>query len=100
MIVITEDSDNNVFDAETIPYAEPYRDTTKKTIHTDETLKKTLKILTKPLYNKESRSKLKRKTDKKLVEIIDNDDSDAETIPYAEPYRDTFTKNDEIYKKS
>ena len=30
VIVITDDSDNNVSDAETIPFAEPYRDTTKK----------------------------------------------------------------------
>ena len=28
-----------------------------------------------------------------------NNFSDAETIPYAEPYRDTFTKKDEIYRK-
>ena len=42
-------------------------------------------MLTKPLYNKESSAKLKRKAD--------------ETIPYAEPYRDTFTKKDKMYRK-
>ena len=40
--------------------------------YTDKTLKKAIKILTKPLYNKESRAKLKRKADKKLVDIIDD----------------------------
>ena len=59
-------------------------------------------MLTKPLYNKESRAKLKQKADEELVETLRSDqdyDSDAETIQYAEPYRDTFTKKDEIYRK-
>ena len=28
-----------------------------------------------------------------------NNFSDAKTIPYAEPYRGSFTKKDEIYRK-
>ena len=54
------------------------------------------------MYNKESRTKLKRKADEELVETLSSDqdyDSDAKTIQYAEPYRDTFTKKDEIYRK-
>ena len=65
--------------------------------------KKAIKIPTKALYNKESRTKLKRIADKELVDIIDDVADcdtylDAETIPYAEPYRDT-SKKDKIYRK-
>ena len=75
----------------------------KKTKYTDEILKKTIKILTKPLYNKESRAKLKRKADNELVEIIDDvvdgdTYSDVETILYAEPYRGT-SKKDKICRR-
>ena len=71
----------------------------KKTKYKDETLKKAIKILTKPLYNKESRAKLKRKADKEFMEIVDDivdrdTYSDAETIPYAEPYRDNSKKDE------
>ena len=91
---------DNFSDAETIPSAERYRDTTKKDeIYRRNPKKKAIKILTRPLYNKESSSKLKRKADKELVEIIDDDYSDAETIQYAEPHRETFTKKDKIYRK-
>ena len=69
----------------------------KKTKYTDKTLKKSHENTKKPLYNKESRVKLKRKADKKLVDIIDDvidgeTYSDDETIPYAEPYRATTKK--------
>ena len=75
----------------------------KKTKYTDEILKKTIKILTKPLYNKESRAKLKRKADNDLVDIIDDvvdgdTYSDVETILYAEPYRGT-SKKDKICRR-
>ena len=75
----------------------------KKTKYTDEILKKTIKILTKPLYNKESRAKLKRKADNELVDIIDDvvdgdTYSDVETILYAEPYRGT-SKKDKICRR-
>ena len=41
---------------------------------------------------------------RKLKAVTDSSDeednpSDAETIPYAEPYRRIFTKKDEIYRK-
>ena len=48
--------------------------------------RKALKIL---------RVKLKRKAENDLFDNL----SDAETIPYAEPYKNTFTKKDEIYRK-
>ena len=95
---------DNFSDTKTIPYVEPYRDTSKKDeIYRRNAKKKAIKILTKPLYNKESRTKLKRKADKELVDItddvVDGDTySDSETIPYAEPYRDT-SKKDEIYRR-
>ena len=86
---------DNLSDDETIPYAEPYRDTSKKDeIYRQNAKKTAIKILTKPLYNKESRAKLKRKADK---EISASNISDVETIPYAEPYRDT-SKKDKIYR--
>ena len=75
----------------------------KSKIYRRNARKKAIKILTKALYNKESRAKLKRKADKELVDIIDDvvdDDTylDSETIPYAEPYRDT-SKKEKIYRK-
>ena len=76
MIVITDDSDNNVSDAETIPFAEPYRDTTKKDeIYRRNAKKEAIKILNK-------RRKLKP-----IVESNNAQDnfSDAETIQYTEP---------------
>ena len=54
------------------------------------------------MYNKESRAILKREADEELVETHSSDqdyESDTKTIQYAEPYRDTFTKKDEIYRK-
>ena len=78
---------DNFSDAETIQYAEPYRDTSKKDeISRRKAKKKAMKIL----------------TSKKRKEITDDEQdnfSDAETIQYAEPYRDTFTKKDEIYRR-
>ena len=86
---------DNLSDDETIPYAEPYRDTSKKDeIYRRNAKKTAIKILTKRLYNKESRAKLKRKADK---EISASNISDVETIPHAEPYRDT-SKKDKIYR--
>ena len=81
-------SDENSSDAETIQYAEPYRDTSKKDkIYRRKAKKKAIKILT---TNK------KRKVNDERQDNF----SDAETIPYAEPYRNTsFTKKDEIYRK-
>ena len=75
----------------------------KSEIYRRNARKKYIKIQTKVLYNKESRAKLKRKADKELVDIIDDVvDGDtyleAETIPYAESYRDT-SKKDEIYRR-
>ena len=102
--VESDDVEDNLLDAETIPYVEPYRDSSKKDeIYRRKAKKRAIKILTKPLYNKESREKRKRKADKELVDItddvVDGDTySDAETIPYAEPYRAT-SKNDEIYRR-
>ena len=96
---ISENEQDNFSDAETIQYAEPYRNTSKKDeIYRRKAKKKTIKTLTKPLYDKESRAKLKRKADNKLAEIIDKVDSDGETIPYAEPYNSGFIKKDEIYR--
>ena len=77
-------------DAQTIPYAEPYRDTSKKDeIYRRKAKKNGIKILNK-------KGKLKA-----VVDSSDEEDnpSDAETIPYAEPYRGTWTKKDEIYRK-
>ena len=77
-------SDENS-DAQTIQYAQLYRDSSKKDeIYRRKAKKKAIKILT----NK------KRK-------VIDEQNNilDGETIPYAEPYRDTFTKKDKIYRK-
>ena len=75
----------------------------KSEIYRRNARKKYIKIQTKVLYDKESRAKLKRKADKELVDIIDDVvDGDtyleSETIPYAEPYRDT-SKKDEIYRR-
>ena len=87
-------------DAETATTTEPYMIINKNTltkiddIYRKKARNKAIKILTKA---KKSRAKLKRKADKKLEEIID--DSDAETIQYAEPYRNTFTKKYEIHRK-
>ena len=67
----------------------------KETKYTVKSQKQAIKILTKPLYNKESRAKLKRKADEELVETLSSDqdyDSDSKTIQYTQPYRDTFTK--------
>ena len=81
-------SDENFSDSETIQYAEPYRDNSKKDeIYRIKAKKKAIKILT---TNK------KRKVNDERQDNF----SDAETIPYAEPYRNTsFTKKDEIYRK-
>ena len=46
---------------------------------------------------RKSLAKLKRKAGDKLDDLLDN--SDAETIPYTEPDRNTFTKKYEIYRK-
>ena len=81
-------SDDNFSDAETIQYAEPYRDTSKKDeIYRRKTKKKAIKILT---------TSKKRK----VREILSSDEnsSDTETTQYAEPYRDT-SKKDEIYRR-
>ena len=77
-------SDENFSDAETIQYAELYRDTSKKDeIYRRKAKKKAIKILA---TNK------KRKVNDEQQDKF----SDAETIPYAEPYRNTsFTKKDE-----
>ena len=75
-------SDDNFSDAETIQYAEPYRDISKKDeIYRRKAKKKTVKILT---------TSKKRK----VREILSSDEniSDAETIQYAQPYRDTSKK--------
>ena len=81
-------SDENFSDAETIQYADLYRDTSKKDeIYRRKAKKKAIKILT---TNKK----------RKVNDEQQNNFSDAETIPYAEPYRNTsFTKKDEIYRK-
>ena len=81
-------SDENFSDAETIQYAEPYRDTSKKDeIYRRKAKKKAIKLLT---TNK------KRKVNDERQDNF----SDAETVPYAEPYRNTsFTKKDEIYRE-
>ena len=81
-------SDDNFSDAETIQYAEPYRDTSKKDeIYRRKAKKKAIQILT---------TSKKRK----VREIFSSDEnfSDAETIQYAEPYRDP-SKKDEIYRR-
>ena len=71
-------------DAETIPYAEPYRDTSKKgKIYRIKAKKKAIKILN-------NKRKLKAVVDSSSDE--QNNLSNAETRPYAEPYRGTFTK--------
>ena len=46
---------------------------------------------------KKLRAKLKRKADTDLEEILN--DSDTETIQYAEPYKNTSKAKDEIYRK-
>ena len=81
-------SDENSSDTETIQYAEPYRDTSKKDeIYIRKAKKKAIKILT---------TNEKRKVNDERQDNF----SDAETAPYAEPYRNTsFTKKDEIYRK-
>ena len=81
-------SDENFSEAETIQYAEPYRDTSKKDeIYRRKAKKKAIKLLT---TNK------KRKVNDERQDNF----SDAETVPYAEPYRNTsFTKKDEIYRE-
>ena len=78
-------------DAETIPYAEPYRHTSKKDeIYRRKAKKNAIRILNE-----------KRKL-KAVPDSSDEEDnpSDAETIPYAGPYRGTFSKKDEIYRKN
>ena len=83
-------SDENSSDAETIQYAEPYRDTSKNDeIYRRKAKKKAIKILT---------TNIKRKVNDEQQDNF----SDAETIPYAEPYRNTsFTKKRRnIYEKS
>ena len=91
MDIIDDVVDGDTYsDTETIPYAEPYRDTSKKDeIYRRKAKKKATKILNKKI---------------KLKAVVDSSDeqdnlSVAETIPYAEPYRGTFTKKDEIYRK-
>ena len=81
-------SDENSSDAETIQYAKPYRDTSKKDeICRRKAKKKAIKTLT---TNKK----------RKVNDERQSNFSDAETISYAEPYRNTsFTKKDEIYRK-
>ena len=91
MDIIDDAVDGDTYsDAETIPYAEPHRDTGKKDeIYRRKAKKKAIKILNK-----------KRKLNAVADSSHEQDNlSDAETIPYAEPYRGTFTKNDEIYRK-
>ena len=91
MDIIDDVVDGDTYsDAETIPYAEPHRDTGKKDeIYRRKAKKKAIKILNK-----------KRKLNAVADSSHEQDNlSDAETIPYAEPYRGTFTKNDEIYRK-
>ena len=81
-------SDNNFSDAETIQYAEPYKDTSKKDeIYRRKAKKKAIDLLT---------TSKKRK----VREILSSNEkfSDAETIQYTELYRDT-SKNDEIYRR-
>ena len=56
---------------------------------------KTIRILTNA---RKSRAKLKRKADTELEEILN--DSDTETIRYAEPYRNTSKAKDEIYRRN
>ena len=61
----------------------------KDEIYRRKTKKKAIKILNK-----------KRKLKAVVVSSDEEDNpSDPETIPYAEPYRGTFTKKDEIYRK-
>ena len=91
MDIIDDVFDGDTYsDAETIPYPEPYIETSKKDkIYIRKAKKNAIKILNK-----------KRKL-KAVADSSDEEDnpSDAETIPYAEPYRDTFTKKDKIYRK-
>ena len=56
---------------------------------------KTKRLITRA---RKSRAKLKRKAGDRLDDLLDN--PDAETIPYTEPYRNTFTKKDEIYRRN
>ena len=81
---------DNLSDAETIQYAEPYRDTSKKNnneIYRRKAKKKAIKILTKLLLC--NKIKLKRKVDK---EISASDISDTKTIQYAERYETPVRK--------
>ena len=57
--------------------------------------KNALRIITRA---RKSCAKLNRKAGDRLDDLLDN--SDAETIPYTEPYRNTFTKKDEIYRRN
>ena len=79
-------SEDNFLEAETISYAEPYRNTfTKKDeIFRKKAKKKTVKTLAK------------EKTE--TIPYVDENLSDAETIQYPEPYRD-ISKKDEIYRR-
>ena len=80
-------SDDDFSDVETIQCAEPYRDTSKKDeIYRRKAKKKATEVLT---------TSKKRKVRKVLSS--DGNFSDAETIQYAEPYKDT-SKKDKIYR--
>ena len=69
--------------------------TKKAYIYWRKAKKNALKIITRA---RKSRAKLKRKAGEKLADIFDN--SDSETIPYAEPYKNTFTNKVEIYRRN
>ena len=47
---------------------------------------------------RKSCTKLKRKAKDRLDDLLDN--SDAETNSYTEPYKNTLTKKDEIYRRN
>ena len=66
----------------------------KKERYRRKTKQNALKIITKA---RKSRAKLKQKAGEKLADLFDN--SDAKTIPSADPYKNTFTKKDEIYRR-
>ena len=87
-VVQRDDVEDNFSDAETIQYAEPYRDTSKKDeIYRRKPKKKAIKILT-------------NKTRKEISDDQQDNFSDAESIQYAELYRDSSKKKRNIQKKS
>ena len=93
-------SDDNISDAETIQYAEPYRDTSKKDeIYRKKPKKKAIKTLAKK-KGKKIQDAIDGETfsEAETIPYVDENHSDAETIQYAELYRDT-SKKDEIYRR-